>query len=208
MHENRGKNTFSLVDLCFDDGTPGQSVRICLQIEHFRFQQNLFEEQFDIFTAARGYFHGLKLASPLLHQDALVGELLTNTIGICFRFINLVDGDNDRHAGRPCVADCFECLRHHIILSRNDQNHDVCQLRTARTHCRKGFVARCIEKCDFFPTIERNFIRTDVLRNAARFTGDDVCTADIVEQRSLTMINVTHDGNHRCARFQRFGVIR
>jgi hypothetical protein len=40
-------------------------------------------------------------------------------------------------------------------------------------------------------------IGADVLRNAARFARCDFRTADIVEQRGLAVIDVTHDGHHR-----------
>ena len=41
-----------------------------------------------------------------------------------------------------------------------------------------------------------------MLRDAAGFTGDNVCFADIVEQRSLTVVNVTHYGNDWSAWFE------
>jgi len=39
--------------------------------------------------------------------------------------------------------------------------------------------------------------RGDVLRDAARFAGGDVGRADLVEQRGLSVIDVTEDGHDR-----------
>jgi hypothetical protein len=43
-------------------------------------------------------------------------------------------------------------------------------------------------------------VRTDVLGDTTCFTGDNVGFADMVEQRGLTMVNVTHHGDDRRAR--------
>src|SRR6185437_8067167 len=42
---------------------------------------------------------------------------------------------------------------------------------------------------------KRHVIRADVLRDAARFTRDDVRLADVIEQRGLAVVDVTHDGD-------------
>ena len=42
-------------------------------------------------------------------------------------------------------------------------------------------------------------VSADVLRDAARFAGCHLGAPDIVQQRGFTMVDVTHDGDHRCA---------
>lgn len=50
-----------------------------------------------------------------------------------------------------------------------------------------------------------------MLGNATGFASSNLGTTDVVEQRGLTVVDVTHDGNDRCTRFglafelQRFG---
>jgi len=69
-------------------------------------------------------------------------------------------------------------------------------------------VARRVEESDRLSTRKRDVVRTDVLRDPARLTGDDVRFADVVEQRRLSMVDVTHDGHDRRARLELFrGVV-
>ena len=50
-------------------------------------------------------------------------------------------------------------------------------------------------------------IRTDVLRDAARFARDDVRLSDVVEQRRLSVVDVTHDRDDRRTRDEILGQI-
>ena len=52
---------------------------------------------------------------------------------------------------------------------------------------------------------QRDVVRADVLRDAARFAGDDVRLADVVEQRRLAVVDVTHDGDDRRTRHELLG---
>ena len=47
--------------------------------------------------------------------------------------------------------------------------------------------------------VERHVVGTDVLRDATCLAGDDIGLADVVEQRRLAVIDVTHDGDNRGA---------
>ena len=58
----------------------------------------------------------------------------------------------------------------------------------------------------FLPFGERDVIRADVLRDSAGFARDDVRLADVVEQRRLAVIDVTHDGDDRRTRLELFAV--
>ena len=46
-------------------------------------------------------------------------------------------------------------------------------------------------------------VSTDVLGNTTRFAGGNLSRTNIVQQRGFTVVNVTHDGHNRCARFSR-----
>ena len=98
----------------------------------------------------------------------------------------------------------FDGLRHHLVVGGNHQHDDVGDLRTARTHGREGFVTRRVEEGDRLATGERDVVCADVLRDTTGFTSDDVRLADVVEQRRLAVVNVTHDRDDRRTRHEVF----
>ncbi len=94
----------------------------------------------------------------------------------------------------------FDRLRHNTIVCCHYQDYQIGRLCTACTHCGKCLVAWCIEK-GYYPLRCFYMIGAHVLRNAASFTARYPRLADMVEQRCLAMIHVTHDGDDRRARF-------
>jgi hypothetical protein len=52
------------------------------------------------------------------------------------------------HAGVPGVRDGFDRLRHHLIVSCDDQDDDVGDLRAAGAHGGERFVARRVQERD------------------------------------------------------------
>ncbi len=98
-------------------------------------------------------------------------------------------------------------LRHYTVIGSYNQNHDVGSLCTACTHCSKRFVTRRIEKGN--DAARRfNMISADMLRNTACFTGRDFGATDVIEQRCLAVIDVTHHCHHGRPRQQlRIGVL-
>jgi hypothetical protein len=63
-------------------------------------------------------------------------------------------------------------------------------------------VARGIEEGDPLAARQLDVIGADVLGDPARLAGDDVGLPDVVEQRSLAVVDVAHDGYHRRPRDQ------
>ncbi len=90
-------------------------------------------------------------------------------------------------------------LRHHAVVGRYHQNHDIGRLGATGSHCGKRFMTRRIQEGN---NAARRFhmICADMLCNAARFTGCHFRTANIVEQRSFAVVNVTHYGDNWCTR--------
>ena len=75
-------------------------------------------------------------------------------------------------------------------------------LCTARTHRRKGFVARCIEEGHLTALWKGHVVGPNVLGDSTRLTGDDVGIADEVQQGRFPVVNVSHDGDNRRTRRQ------
>jgi hypothetical protein len=137
-------------------------------------------------------------AAPFFRLQSELREFTLHALWIRSWHVDLVDRHDDRHAGRLRVVDGFLRLRHDAVIGRHHEDDDVGDLGAAGTHHREGRVTWCVEEHDAtFVDVDR--IRTDVLRDAAGFALGDLGLADRVEQRRLTVVNVTHDGDDRCA---------
>ena len=86
-------------------------------------------------------------------------------------------------------------LRHDAVVGRHHQNHDVGDFGAAGTHAGERFVTGGIDEDDLLAVLI-DVISADVLGDAAGFFAGDVGEADGIEQRSLTVIDVAHDGDH------------
>ena len=95
------------------------------------------------------------------------------------------------------MVDSFLRLRHHVVVSGDDDDSDVGDLRTTSTHSGEGFVTWRIEEGDALTTLEADAVSTDMLGDTPCFASDDVGIAQAVEERRLTVVDVTHDGDDR-----------
>ena len=104
------------------------------------------------------------------------------------------------------MIDRLDRLRHHAVIGRDDNDRHVGHLRTAGTHGSKRFMARSVEESDT-AAVYIHAVSADMLRNTSGFAGDHVGFADIVQQRSLTVVDVAHHGHDRRTRYQVFRFI-
>jgi hypothetical protein len=107
------------------------------------------------------------------------------------------------------VVKRFNCLRHDAVVCCNNEHSNICDLGTASTHRRKGFVARCIDKGDCAVNaimIMVNLISTDVLSNSTRFALNHFSLTNCIKERCLTVINVTHNSYYWWAGNEIIGV--
>ena len=207
-HEHRRNGTLARIELGLDHRALCAPVRVGPQIQDFCLQQNLVEERIDVRPLLRRYFARKDGSAEFLEHDAVLEKILLHLHWVCARYVDLVDRNDHRHAGVLGVRDGFDCLRHHLIVRGDDEHYDVRHLGTASAHRGERLVARRVEESDRLSTRKRDVVRTDVLRDPARLTGDDVRFADVVEQRRLSMVDVTHDGHDRRARLELFrGVV-
>ena len=65
-------------------------------------------------------------------------------IGI--RFVDLIDCDNDLNTRSTRVVEGLNGLRHHAVVCRDNQDHDVSDLCPSRTHCCECFVAWSVDE--------------------------------------------------------------
>src|SRR5207249_5779786 len=86
------------------------------------------------------------------------------------------------------------------------ENYDIrCLSATSAHHC-KCLVSRRIEKDDpalfiwIIGVSNKDAICTYMLSDAARLAFGDIFRTNCVEQRCLSVVDVTHDGNYRRSR--------
>ena len=92
--------------------------------------------------------------------------------------------------------------RHHTVIGSDDDDGNIRHLSTTGTHSSKGLVTRGIQKGNAVTVLQLHVVSTDVLGNTASLTGNNIGVSDMVKQRSLTMVNVSHHGNDRSTRNQ------
>ena len=171
------------------------TVGIGFELAYLRHGEDVFEQHLHAFAGLCGHAHDGGLAAPLLGEHALFGELMQHLIGICARLVYLVDGDDDGHFRLTRVVYRLYCLRHDAVVGGDHEHRDVRDLRAACTHGSERLVTRGVEEGDG-RAFERHGVSADVLGYAARLAARDIGFPDIVEQRSLAVVDMTHDGDH------------
>ena len=105
LDEHRGHRAAADVQPRLDDHAAGGRVRIGLQLEHVGLQQQHLEQLVEVLLGLRRDVDEDRLAAPLLGLQAVVDELGAHLLGLRVRPVDLVDGDDDRHAGGARVVD-------------------------------------------------------------------------------------------------------
>ena len=96
----------------------------------------------DALAGLRRHLHEHVGAAPFFGDDFVLGELGAHAIRLGVGLVDLVDRDDDRHAGRLGVLDGFDGLRHDAVVGRDHEHHDVGGLGAARAHRGERRVAR------------------------------------------------------------------
>ncbi len=97
------------------------------------------------------------------------------------------------------MVDGLHGLRHDTVVGRDDDDRHVGDLGSAGSHGGERLVARGIEEGDLL-SVEIHRVGADVLGDTSRLAFDYVGLADVVQQRCLTVVDVTHhrhDGRTR-----------
>ena len=87
-------------------------------------------------------------------------------------------------------------LRHHAVVGCHHQDHQVSGLGATRPHRGESLMAGGIEESDH-ATRRFHMVGTDVLRDTTCLTGRNLGTTDVIQKRSLAMIDVPHHGHYR-----------
>ena len=199
LNQNGSHRTAALVESAFDHETLGRALVCGLEFEHFGLQQHVFKEVVDALAGLGGHRAERHVAAVFFRQHFVLHEFALDAFNVGFGLVDLVDRHHKRNTGGTSVRNGFLGLGHHAVVGGHHQNHDVGCLSTAGSHGRKGFVARSVEE-GHDAARGLDVVGTDVLGNAAGFACSHLGTTDVVKQRCLTVVNVTHDGHDRRTR--------
>ena len=197
LHEDRGHRAATTVELRLDHRADGGPVRVGHRLDVGVGGQEDGLEQFVEAIAGLGADgHERHLTAVLLDDDAALGELGLDTVGLAVGQVHLVEGHDDGHARRLGVVDGLDRLGHDAVVGGHHQHGDVGDLGSARTHGREGLVTGRVEEDDA-AAVDDGLAGADVLGDAATLAVGDGGLADGVEQAGLAVVDVAHDGHDR-----------
>ena len=198
----------------------GRSGSAC-EFFDFRNENDRVEQSGDALTGHGARLDELHIAAHVVGDEPFGVQLTFRAFEVRVRHVHLVDRHDDLDVGSLRVADRFLRLRHHAVGRGNDDHRDIGDVRTTGTHLGERFVAWGVEEGDeavflhLLVTPSTSFSidfsldrpRTDHLRDAAGLGRNDVriqavVLANLVEQRRLAVVDVTHDGDDRRPRTQ------
>ncbi len=136
------------------------------QLHHLGLKQNGVEQFVETQLLERRDLDVHRRSAPRLGNEPVVGKLLPDAVGVGFRKVDLVDGNNDGNLGFLGMVDGFESLGHDAIVGRHDQDDDVRDLGAAGAHQRERLMAGSIEEGHLALGMV-HFVGADVLRDAA-----------------------------------------
>lgn len=125
LNQQRGDRTAALVEAGLDDDALGQAVDRSLQFQHFGLQQDGLQQRVDVQAHLGRHFDELGIATPIFRHHFMRHQLLADALDVGALLVDLVDRHHHRHLGGLGVVDRFDRLRHHAVVGRHHQHHDV-----------------------------------------------------------------------------------
>ena len=104
------------------------------------------------------------------------------------------------------MVDGFDRLRHDAVIGGHDENDDIGYRSAAGSHGGESRVPRGVNDCDLLVFVFF-LVGTDGLRNAASLVACDIAMADGIDEGSLAVVDVAHDGHDRGPFDQVLGVV-
>ena len=92
------------------------------------------------------------------------------------------------------MVDGFNSLRHHTVIGSNYNNCNVSNFSPSSPHGCKCFMARCIKESNGFVIIKFYIICTNMLRYSSGLSCNNIGFPYVIQQRSFSVINMSHNG--------------
>ena len=158
--------------------------------------EDIFQQVVDTVTVERADRNRDGFAAPFFRRQVFSGQILHDAVYVGVGAVDLVDGDDNGHAGRLGVADRLPGLGHDAIVGGYDEDDDVGDLRAAGPHRGECLVAGRIQEGNLL-AVDYHLVGAGMLGDAAGFGIDDVGAADLVEERRFAVIHVAEDRHNR-----------
>ncbi|MNC13779.1 hypothetical protein D3C75_615350 [compost metagenome] len=168
LNEYTSNWSTGFIKLSFYNSTACPFVRVRFVLINFSYEQDHFQQFFQVNTLFRREVNEDGISTPLFRNKFITCKLLLHLIRICTRFVDFINSDNNRKSSSLSVCNSFNGLRHNTVISSNYDNCHIRNLCTTSTHSSKCFVTRCIKERDFL-LIDFDLISTDVLSDSAGF---------------------------------------
>ena len=197
LDEHGCHGTAALVEASLDGHAASVLVGVGAQVEAgVCGEQNGVQDFLDADALLGRHVDEHDVSAVFLGDESEFGELLAHLLRVGAWLVDLVHCDHDRHVGGLGVVERLNRLRHDAVVRRDHEDRDVGDLRTTGTHGGERLVARCVDEGDgAFDALVLgdDLVRTDVLGDSAGFARGHLRVADGVEERGLTVVDVTHD---------------
>ena len=198
-HQQSSYRAAAGLDGRFNYHAAGAALAPGPELQQIRLQLYFLQQVVDAFAGKGRNLGDLRIAAIFLRREAQHVELVAHLSGIGVLQVDLVDRNHDGHLGGLRVFDRLLGLRLDAVVGGDDQDNDIGQAGAAGPHGGEGRMTGRVQEGNR-AVARPHPVSADVLRDAARFRGGNAAAAHVVQQRSLAVIDVAHDGHDRVAR--------
>ena len=206
LHQDGGHRAHALVQPGLNHHALCAAVGVRLQLFHLGHKVDVLQQVFNALARQRRHGHADGVAAPFLRHQLILGQLFHHMRGVGRGFIHFIDGHDDGDARSFCMVDGFHRLRHDAIVRRHHQHGNIRHFGAARTHGRKGLVARRIQEGDNLSVLF-HLVSADVLGDAARLARGDARFANGVQNGGFAMVHMAHYHHNGRALHKVFGLV-
>ena len=150
----------------------------------------------------------LNFTTPVFNKQVHTCQFFFNFLWIRRWQIRFIDCKYNRNTGSLGVRNSLFGLRHYIIICSDYNNRNICYLCTTSTHRRKGFVTGSIQEGHSLTVLKLYPVGSNMLCNTTTFPGNNIFFTNIIQQRSFTVVNVTHYSHNWRSIFKIFWIFR
>ena len=156
LDQDGGDGAAALVEAGLDDGAFGGAIGIGLQFQNFGLEENGFEQLVEVGALGGRNLDVEHVAAHRFDEHLVLEELGAHALRIAVGFVDLVDGNDDRHVRRLGVIDRLDGLRHDAVVGSNHQDDDVGDAGAAGAHGGEGGVAGRVDERDLLAVVRRS----------------------------------------------------